>query len=199
VWVAFMRIDAIVLAAGQSTRMGTNKMLLDVGGETLIERVVNEFLRSQVNRIILVVGFEAERVREVVREKDVRVVCNRHYREGMAASIREGVRHIDPETRGVLIALADHPWLTSETVDQLVDAYRRTEKGIVCPTYGGQRGHPVIFNLEKYGEALRQLEGDIGGRQVVESHQEDLLEIAVDSPSVIRDIDSWKDYEESRE
>jgi len=89
--------------------------------------------------------------------------------------------------------------MTSETIDQLIDAYRGSHKGIVCPTYRGERGHPVIFNLERYGKALSQLKGDIGARAVIEAHSDDLLEFAVDSPSVIRDIDVWEDYEESKE
>jgi len=192
-----MEISAILLAAGQSTRMRTNKLLLDMGGVSLVERVVDVLLRTQVDRVIVVVGFEGERVRERLWRKDVRVVYNRHYREGMGASIREGIRHIDQGSHGVLIALADHPLLTSNTIDQLLEAYRNTRKGIVCPTYGGKRGHPVIFNVEKYEKALSQLKGDIGGRAVIESHQDDLLEIPVDSPGVIRDIDLWEDYRES--
>lgn len=193
-----MKISAIVLAGGQSTRMGTNKLLLDLGGQTLVERVVSVLLGSQVDHVIVVVGFEWERVREQLKEKDVQVVYNRQYPEGMAASIREGLRHIDPGTHGVLIALADHPLLTSDVIDQLIDAYRETRKGIVCPTFEAKRGHPVIFNLAKYGKALSQLKGDIGGRVVIETHRDDLLEFAVDSPAVIRDIDSWEDYEQLR-
>jgi molybdenum cofactor cytidylyltransferase len=193
-----MKISAIVLAGGQSTRMGTNKLLLDLGGQTLVERVVSVLLGSQVDHVIVVVGFEWERVREQLKEKDVQVVYNRQYPEGMAASIREGLRHIDPGTHGVLIALADHPLLTSDVIDQLIDAYRKTRKGIVCPTFEAKRGHPVIFNLAKYGKALSQLKGDIGGRVVIETHRDDLLEFGVDSPAVIRDIDSWEDYEQLR-
>lgn len=193
-----MKIVAIVLAAGESKRMGINKLLLDMGGQTLVERVVNVLLHSKVDGVVVVAGFEWKRVRQRLRRKDIRVVYNRQYREGMAASIREGLRHIDQGSHGVLIALADHPLITSDTIDQLIDAYQRTHKGIVCPTYGGKRGHPVIFNLEKYGKALSKLKGDIGGRAVIEAHRDDLLEFAVDSPGVIRDIDVREDYEESR-
>lgn len=193
-----MKISAIVLAAGQSTRMGVNKLLLDMGGETLVERIVNVLLRSQIDRLVVVAGFEWERVWQQLRRKNVHVVYNRRYREGMAASIREGLRHLDQGTHAVLIALADHPLLTSDVIDQLIEAYRKTQKGIVCPAYGGKRGHPVIFDLEKYGKPLSELRGDVGGRAVIETHPDDVLEFAVDSPAVIRDIDFWEDYEESR-
>lgn len=195
--VLFMKISAIVLAAGQSRRIGINKLLLDIGGETLVERVVNVLLRSQVDEVIVVVGFDWKSVQSRLRREDVRVVYNRRYREGMAASIREGLRYVAQDSHGVLIVLADHPLLTSQLIDQLIDAYRKTRKGIVCPTYEGNRGHPVIFNLKKYGKPLSQLKGDIGGREVIGAHRDDLLEFAVDSPGVIRDIDSWEDYEES--
>ena len=189
-------VTAILLAAGQSKRMGTNKLLLEVGEKTLVERMVDVLSKSRVDRIIVVVGFEADRVRERLAGRDVDVVFNHQYREGMAGSIRAGLRWIGRGSNGVLIALADHPLLTPETIDRLIDGYRRTEKGIVCPTYRGERGHPVIFNLRKYGEALSKLEGDMGGKGVVETHRDDVLEIAVDSPGVIRDIDRWEDYQE---
>jgi len=193
-----MGISAILLAAGQSKRLGANKLLLDVAGEALVERVVNVLLQSRVDEILVVVGFEAERVRRRLQGKPIRLVLNRHYREGMASSLRVGVRHVDPSAHGVLVALADHPWLTSETVDRLIDAYRGTSKGIVCPTYRGMRGHPVIFNGERYRGPLSKMRGDIGGRPLIEGHRDDLLEVPVDSPGVIRDIDFWEDYHKAR-
>ncbi len=169
-----------------------------MGGQTLVERIVEVLLRSKVDEVLVVAGFEWERVRDCLRGKDVQVVRNRQYREGMAASIRAGLRHIDQGSKGVLIVLADHPFMEAATIDQLVDAYGKSSKGIVCPTYAGERGHPVIFDLEKYGKPLSLLRGDVGGRSVIEAHGDDLLELAVDSPGVIRDIDVWEDYEASR-
>jgi molybdenum cofactor cytidylyltransferase len=192
-----MKISAIVLAAGESRRMGTNKLLLDVGGQALVERVVNALLRSAVDRVIVVAGFERQSVQQLFKRQDVRVVYNRQYQEGMASSIREGLRHLSPDDHGVLIALADHPFLRSQIVDRLIETYRKTRRGIVCPTYQGKRGHPVVFNVKRYAEPLSRLQGDIGGRTVIEAHEEDVVEVAVDSPAVIMDIDSWEDYKES--
>lgn len=178
--------------------MGINKLLLDMGGQTIVERAVDALLRSKVDRLIVVVGFEWEKIRRQLHERNVRVVHNRQYREGMAASIRKGLRHIGQGSDGVLIALADHPLMTSDLINQLIEAFRKTYKGILCPTYQGRRGHPVIFDLKKYGKTLSQLKGDIGGRALIEAHRDDVLEFAVDSLGVIRDIDVWEDYEESR-
>lgn len=191
-----MKVSAIVLAAGQSKRMGVNKLLLDMRGKTLIERVVKAVLHSNVDRVIVVAGFEWERVQRLFHGKDVLVVFNSRYREGMGASIREGLRHIEPGTDAVLIALGDHPFLTRAIVDRLVRAYDQTPKGIVCPTYEGKRGHPVIFDLQRYAGRLSGLGGDVGGRALIERNPADLLEVPVDSPAVIRDIDSWDDYRE---
>jgi molybdenum cofactor cytidylyltransferase len=191
-----MKISAILLAAGESKRMGSNKLLLDLGGQILVERVVDVLLRSLVDEVVVVAGFEWESVRWHLRRKGVRVIYNPQYREGMAASIREGLRHIDPDSHGVLIALADHPLLMPDTVDRLIHVYWHTRKGIVCPTHRGQRGHPVIFNLKKYGQGLSKLKGDIGGKAIIMAHRDDLLEYPVDSPGVITDIDVWQDYEE---
>jgi molybdenum cofactor cytidylyltransferase len=193
-----MKISAIVLAAGQSTRIGVNKLLLEMGGETVLERVVNTLLISRVDQVIVVVGYEGERVRRRLHGKDVLVFNNQQYHEGMAASIREGLKGIDTGSHGVLIVLGDQPLLQSDTVDRIIDAYRNGQKGIVCPTYGGKRGHPVIFNVKKYRHALSQLRGDIGGKTLLEAHGDDVLELAVDSPGVVRDIDLWEDYEETK-
>ena len=191
-----MKISAIVLAAGESKRMGRNKLLLDIGRQTLIERVTEAVSNSQVDRVIVVTGFDRDSVRKKLVEKNVRVVYNRRYQEGMATSIREGLKHIDPEAHSVLIALGDQPLIGSRMIDQLIDAHRKASKGIACPTFRGRRGHPVIFDLEKYGKGLSELRGDIGGRKLLEAHTDDLLEVAVDCPGAIRDIDVWKDYEE---
>jgi molybdenum cofactor cytidylyltransferase len=193
-----MKISAVLLAAGQSKRLGTNKLLLDIGGETVLDRAVKALLQSRVDEVLVVVGFEAGRMSRRLRGKPVRLVLNRHHQEGMASSLRAGITHTARSTHGVVIGLADQPWLTSDTINRLVDAYRETSKGIVCPTYGGMRGHPVIFNMKRYRETLLSLRGDIGGRSVVGAHQDDLLEVPVDSPGVIRDIDFWEDYETAR-
>ena len=194
-----MKISAVLLAAGESKRLGANKLLLDIGGETLLERAIKVLLRSHVDEVLVVVGFEAARVSRRLRGKPIRLVLNRDHREGMASSLRVGVAHTARSAHGVVIGLADQPWLTSDTVDRLVDAYRGTSKGIVCPTYGGMRGHPVIFNMKRYKEVLLSLRGDTGGRSVIDAHEDDLLEVPVDSPGVIRDIDLWEDYQTARE
>jgi molybdenum cofactor cytidylyltransferase len=192
-----MKVSAIILAAGESKRMGRDKLLLDFGGETLIERVVGALVRSKVDRILVLAGANSGKIRKLFRGRKALVVRNRKYKEGMAASIREGLRHIDPETHGVLIALGDHPFLTTEVIDQLIDGYRKTEKGIVYPVFEGKPGHPVIFNLKRYGKALADLKGDVGGRSVVQAHPEDVFAVVVDSSGVISDIDRVKEYEES--
>jgi len=98
------------------------------------------------------------------------------------------------ESQGVMIALADQPFIPPEVVDFLIDAFLKGERGIVLPTWRGRRGHPVILSLSRYGEELRGLTGDKGAREILARHKEDILEVEVECRGVIEDIDDEAQY-----
>lgn len=186
-------VSALLLAAGESQRMGRLKQLLPLGGSTLIEVVLENLLRSRLQEVIVVLGFGAEEIRPRVEAKGVRVAVNPRYKEGMASSLRVGLDALDPRAEGILVALADQPFIPPEVIDRLIEAFQGTSKGIVVPTFQGRRGHPVIFH-RRYMEELRSLSGDQGGRELLHRNPEDLLEVEVDCPGVITDIDTLEDY-----
>ena len=186
-------VSALLLAAGESQRMGRLKQLLPLGGSTLIEVALENLLRSRLQEVIVVLGFGAEEIRPRVEAKGVRVAVNPRYKEGMASSLRVGLDALDPRAEGILVALADQPFIPPEVIDRLIEAFQGTSQGIVVPTFQGRRGHPVIFH-RRYMEELRSLSGDQGGRELLHRNPEDLLEVEVDCPGVITDIDTLEDY-----
>jgi molybdenum cofactor cytidylyltransferase len=186
-------LSAIILAAGESKRMGKPKQLLPLGKSTLLEQAIDNLLNSSVDETIVVLGHKAEEITEKIANKPVKVVINPDYQQGMSTSIVAGLILVDPRSQAVMLALGDQPLVTSHTINQLIEAFNKNRKGIAVPTYRGRRGHPIIFDI-KYKAELFKLKGDIGGREIIQNHPKDVFMVAVDSESVISDIDTQEDY-----
>jgi molybdenum cofactor cytidylyltransferase len=140
-----------------------------------------------------VLGAEEEKIRLAVGGRPVRLVVNRRYRNGMATSIVAGVRAASTGADWIMIALGDQPLIEPETYRRVTEACTDCDRGIVLPVHGERRGNPVVFSSAYRGELLK-LKGDIGGRELVAQHLGDVLEVAVDSASVLADIDDRVDY-----
>lgn len=190
-------ISAIILAAGESRRMGKPKQLMPLGKTTILERTVENFLNSKVYDVIVVVGYRAEEVISLIANRPVAVVVNSAYRDGMSTSIVAGLSLIGDKTQGVMLALADQPFVDSQTINRLIEVFGAHNKGIAIPVYQGQRGHPVIFTI-RYKEELLALKGDIGGRQIINQHPDDVLEVTVDCEGICIDLDTVDSYKSER-
>jgi molybdenum cofactor cytidylyltransferase len=188
-----VRISAILLGAGESKRMGLDKLSLPWGEETIFEHCLNTFLRSKVKELIVVLGGKTKGTTGPSRRRKAKLVMNPHYKMGMSTSIRRGIQAIDPECQGILIALGDQPFLKIRTINALIQAFAREEKGIVVPSFRGRKGHPVIFH-KRYQKDLLKLQGDVGGKSIIERYPEDVRIVHVKSEGVVKDIDTWKDY-----
>jgi molybdenum cofactor cytidylyltransferase len=190
-------ISAFLLAAGKGERMGGVKQLLTIGEQHMIEAALDNLQGSRCDEIIVVLGFAADQIRPLVEGKErVKVVINPQFQKGMSASIQQGLQEISPRATGILIALADQPFIPPEVINTLIEGFQGGTKGIVLPVYEGKRGHPVILHRKKYEGELLALQGDVGGREIVSKHPEDVLEIAVASKGVVIDIDAPEDYQE---
>ena len=188
-------ISAIVLAAGESKRMGQTKQLLDWEGRTILQRVLENLSRSQVDEVILVLGHEAQRIQQTLDTHKVKVVINKNYKEGMITSIQQGLTNLNDKVEAFFIVLADQPGLGPEVFDRLIGEFRRVtpQKSIVLPTFHSRRGHPALFSAKHKKEALR-IEGDVGFRQVLQEHPEEILTVEMDTNSILQDIDTPDDY-----
>jgi len=182
-------ISAIVLAGGTSSRMGSSKPLLSVGGRPLLDHVLATVRGSQVGDIVVVLGHEAERVRAAVSFDGARAVVNDAYEQGMSTSIRAGVHAADPKSDGFLIVLGDQPFVSSATLDALIA--RRHESGaeILIPTYEGRRGNPVLLD-RSLSEDVESITGDQGCRAIFGRHLRGILEVPVDDPGILVDLDT---------
>jgi len=186
-------ISAILLAAGQSKRMGRLKLLLPFGGSTILEQTIDNLLHSKIDELIVVLGYQAQELMEKVASRRVKVAMNPAYKQGMSTSIIAGLSVVDDKAQALMLALGDQPFISSRVIDRLIDEFFSHNKGIVIPTYQGSRGHPVIFAIKYKGELLG-LKGDVGGRQIIKEHPDDIVEIPIDSESINTDIDTLTDY-----
>lgn len=188
-----MKVSAILLGAGESKRMGRDKLLLPWGRETVLEHCLQVLLRSKAIEVVVVLNHRSEEIAHRLNGKKVKILFNPKPEKGMSSSIRKGLRVLDPKSAGILIALGDMPVLTSRTIDVILKAFQKGKGGIILPSFKGRRGHPVLFH-RRYKKELSGLIGDTGGITIVMSHPEDVYVVPVKSKGVIRDIDTWMDY-----
>ncbi len=188
-------IIAIVPAAGQSRRMGDQKQLLPFAGTTVIGHIVDELQRSRIDEVCVVVGHQADRVRQALEGRTVRIVANPDYeRTDMLASIRCGLAVMPADCRAVLVALGDQPAITAELVDAMLDCFSGGERGIVVPVYAGRRGHPLLLAGRYRSEILTGCE-QTGLRGLLAAHAEDVFDLPVSTAAVLADMDYPEDYQ----
>jgi len=186
-------IWAIILAAGESKRMGRPKLLLPFGDNTIIETIVNNAIESKADEVLVVLGSGAENIAEKIKRKHAKTSVNPNFRQGMLSSIQWGFESLPEDTRAALVMLGDQPMVSSSVIDKVMDAYEQTEKSIVLPVYNKRRGHPILIDM-KHRKEMKQLSPDVGLRALVHNHTDDILEVAVDTPGILKDIDTVEDY-----
>jgi molybdenum cofactor cytidylyltransferase len=187
-------IAAVLLAAGQSSRMGQHKLLLPLLGKPLVLHAVESVLASEVEETLVVVGHRAEAVREALAGQPVRIIENPDYAQGQSTSLRAGVVALAPETEAVVILLGDQPLLSADLLNALIAAWKRSNRPIVAPVYEGQRGNPVLFSRMLFPELL-QVSGDQGGREVVQRHANEVALLPMADPAAALDVDTWPEYQ----
>jgi len=187
------KISAILLGAGESKRMGVDKLSLPWGRRTILEHCFETLLRSEVEELVVVLGIRNKEVKNLFQRRKVKIVINPHSKRGMSTSIRKGLQAIHPSSDGILIALGDQLFLKTGTINALIRAFGQGKGGIVVPSFQGEKGHPVIFH-RRYKRELLNLKGDVGGRSIIERHPEDVRVVPVKSIGVVKDVDTWQDY-----
>ncbi|MGH6947944.1 MAG: nucleotidyltransferase family protein, partial [Kiloniellales bacterium] len=185
------RVAALLLAAGQSRRMGAvNKLLADVGGEPMVARAGRALLASQARPAIAVTGHEAERVARALAGLEIATVHNPDYTAGLATSLKAGLAALPEDIDGAIVCLADMPAVGAEVLDRLIAAFNPLEGRAIClPTWQGKRGNPVLFARRFFPE-LMTVSGDLGGRGVIGQNQELVAEVPMPDNAVLVDIDT---------
>jgi molybdenum cofactor cytidylyltransferase len=187
-------VAALVLAAGASIRMGggVHKLLARVAGEPIVSRSVRAALASRAGSVVVVTGHRAEDVRAALAGCDVAFAHNPDYARGLAGSLRCGLAALDRATAGALCCLADMPWVSAAHLDLLIAAFERSPASICVPVRAGRRGNPVLWPSRHF-PALAALEGDTGGRALLERLAGDVVTVAMPDDAVTRDVDTPDD------
>lgn len=189
------RVAGVLLAAGTSTRFGDrNKLLVPLDGSPLVRHAARTLVEARLDPVVVVTGYEADRVRAALDGLPVAFAHNDRYRTGRAASVETGVRAVDAsdgESEAVVVALGDMPFVEPETVETLRAAYRAGAGDALAAAYDGDRGNPVLFD-ERFFGALLECEGDVGGREILTGAENGTL-VGVEDRGVRRDVDEPSD------
>jgi molybdenum cofactor cytidylyltransferase len=188
-------IVGVVLSAGESSRMGRPKALLPIEGQTFLERIVTALKKTQVGKIIVVLGHDAENMTREIKHLPVDVLINFDYQLGQLSSLQTAVHHLqsDEHCDGILVHLVDHPYIDGKLVDLMIQRFYERGKLIIVPRYQGKRGHPVIFSRSLFRELL-DAPVEQGAKAVVNAHAKETLEIAAGDEGVTIDIDTPDEY-----
>ncbi len=187
-------ISAIVLAAGLSTRMRAFKQLLPYGDRTVIEQIVSVLMTCSVDEIVVVVGHRRAEIRSALAHYPVKVAFNPRYQEEMLTSIQCGWGETSAETAAVMHVLGDQPHLQLSVVRQLIAVDREQRSSIIVPSYNHRRGHPILLDA-KYREEILALNETATMRDFMCAHADDIRHVAVETDSILRDMDTPADYQ----
>ena len=187
------RVAAVVLAAGESRRLGHPKQLLRVGKTTMIEQVLRTVIGAHLDQVVVVLGSHAEEIAPHV-PAETQSILNADWGSGISSSICTGLSAVASPIEAALFVLADQPQLTHAALERIVQSYYSTDKSIVIPVYQGHRGSPALFDRRHFDE-LKVLCGDVGGRTVAQRHPDCVLEVELETDQSFVDIDTLTDYE----
>jgi molybdenum cofactor cytidylyltransferase len=190
-------IVAVVLSAGESSRMGRPKALLPIDGQTFIERIVAALKQTKVGKIIVILGHNARELQSKISHLPVEILINTDYKLGQLSSLQLAVRNLQPdlECDGMLVHLVDHPYLAPALVEEMIRRFYETNKRIIVPKFHGKRGHPVIFSNALFDEIL-SAPIEEGAKAVVNAHRAETLEIETEEEGIAVDIDTPELYQQ---
>ncbi len=186
-------INAIILAAGQSKRMGKLKPLLRFNDQTFLEHIISVLKLSDVDGITVVLGAEAETIKKSVDLSGTSIVINKDYQRGQLSSLTAGIEQTPPETEAILVCLVDNPFITEEVVSKIIRKFRETNNPIIVPVFNKRRGHPTLFSRSLFDELLNAPE-EQGARYVLYSNEEKILELETSESGILIGIDTPDDY-----
>jgi molybdenum cofactor cytidylyltransferase len=186
-------IWAIILAAGESKRMGFPKMLLSINGKTMLENVILNVTGSDIDHAVVVLGADSELLTDITSKYYVKICLNDNYKEGMLSSVKCGFRNLPLDFEAVMIFQGDQPFITRKVINKVIETYKNSDKGIVIPVHENKRGHPLLVN-RKYMDKIDQLDNGVGLRSLAYTFYDDVLEVETYDPGILSDFDTYTDY-----
>jgi molybdenum cofactor cytidylyltransferase len=187
-------IAAVVLAAGESSRMGADKPLLMYRGRTFLENIISALCEAGIRRVVVVLGHHAELIQQSIDLSSVEVVINQDYRQGQTSSLQAGLRVLAAnKPEGVVLCLADHPSISIDTVHNLIQHFKSTGKPVVIPQLNGKHGHPVLVGREVFDQ-IAALGPDQGADTVIHRYRDQTEFAEVPDPGILIDVDDPESY-----
>jgi molybdenum cofactor cytidylyltransferase len=187
-------IAAVVLAAGESSRMGADKALLMYRGRTFLENIISALRDAGVGRVVVVLGHHAELIQQSIDLSSVEVVINQDYRQGQTSSLQAGLRVLAANMpEGVLLCLVDHPVISTDTVQNLIRNFKSADRLVVIPQLNGMHGHPVLVGREVFDQ-IAALGPDQGADTVIHLYRSQTEFVEVTDPGILIDVDDPESY-----
>jgi len=184
---------AIILAAGASRRMKQQKLLLTYRGRTIIETTIGNVLASEVDSTMVVLGASRDEILSVIGKMPVEHCENVDHARGMLSSVICGLQALPGDTDAVLVFPGDQPDIPPEVINKLIRTFHTSSRGIVIPKHHHRRGHPLVVDM-KYRDEIEHLDPEKGLRSLMELFPDNVLEVEVDDPGILKDIDTREDY-----
>ena len=185
-------ICAIILAAGESSRMGQLKPLIKIQEKTFLQHITDQIKKSGIDRIFIVTGFEAEKVRIESGVTSAQFLVNKEYQNGQFSSLQTGVKNLPKECSAVVVCLADQPHIKSEWIIKMLGAFAETGAPIITPKFKNKRGHPIIFNAALFNEIL-QMAPTQTAHDLKKNHYEKIVDVKIEDEGLIIDADTPDD------
>ena len=188
-------IAGLILAAGESSRMGRDKALLTYRGRTFVEIIISTLQAAGIERIAVVLGHHAEEIQRATNLEGVEVVLNPEYRRGQTSSLQAGLRALEsPALDAVVLCLVDHPAVSATTVRKLTQSFQQSSTPLVIPTHQGQRGHPVVISRKLFPELLN-LGSSEGANTIIRRHRDATQFADMDDPGILLDVDNQDTFQ----
>jgi molybdenum cofactor cytidylyltransferase len=191
-------ISAIILAAGESKRMGEPKMLLPWGTSTVIEHVIATYLRADIEDVVVITGGAREQVEKVTAPYSIRRIYNKDYAKGeMLSSLQLGLMAMSDQAQAALVGLGDQPQVQERSIRRICEAYQENEHQLVVPSFQMRRGHPWLVARSLWNELL-QLKPPESSRDFLNRHAGEIHYVEIDTVSILADLDTPEDYRKAR-
>ena len=187
----FEKIHAVILAGGQSKRMGTkNKLLVPINGKPMIALTAETIIASKASSVAAVTGFEHQKIQGAIKNSNIEFIHNKNFQNGISSSVVTAIKSAPEDCSAILIGLGDMPKITVSHINKLIDAYNPLEGRAICvPTWKGKRGNPVLWARRFFPEML-QLKGDFGAKELMGKYAELVVEVEMNDNGIVIDIDT---------
>jgi molybdenum cofactor cytidylyltransferase len=189
-------VAALILAAGESSRMGKDKALLAYHGHSFLETIIGNLRQAGIDRILVVLGHHAAQIRQSFASEHAQVVVNEDYRLGQTSSLQVGLKALDlPPSDGILLCLVDHPAVSPGIMKRILLAHSESGAPVVVPVHQGRRGHPVFIGRALFQEILALGPGE-GANSVIRKYCDSTYWLEVDEGGVVLDVDDSEQYQQ---